>query len=92
MKAAFNRRSVTEAIGKLQQLVPLVAGFDVPGERYPKFLPINTVFGFVFFELRKDDAKEMEALEAFRNLSFGRGFYGAVILRGEGLRLTTRRR
>lgn len=86
VKAAFNRRSVTEAIGKLQQLAPLVAGFDAPGERYPKFLPINAVFGFVFFELRKDDAKEMEALEAFRNLSFGRGFYGAVILRGEGLR------
>ncbi len=85
VKAAFNRRSVTDAIGKLQQLAPLVAGVDAPGERYPKFLPINAVLGFVFFELRKEDAKEIEALEAFRNLSFGRGFYGAVILRGEGL-------
>jgi len=85
VKAAFNRRSVTEAIGKLQQLAPLVAGVDAPGERYPKFLPINAVLGFVFFELRKEDAKEIEALEAFRKLSFGRDFYGAVILRGEGL-------
>lgn len=85
VKAAFNRRSVTDAIVKLGQLAPLVAGVDEPGERYPKFLPINAVFGFVFFELRQEDAKDIAALEAFRNLSFGRGFYGAVIMRGEGL-------
>lgn len=86
VKAAFNRRSVTEAIGKLKQLSPLVAGVDAPGERYPKFLPTNAVLGFLFLELRKEDAKEIETLDLFRNLSFGRGFYGAVILRGEDLR------
>ena len=85
VKAAFNRRSVTDAIGKLRQLAPLIAGVDVPGERYPKFLPANAVLGCLFFELREADSRDMQALEEFRNLSFGRGFYGAVILRGEGL-------
>jgi hypothetical protein len=85
VKAAFSRRTVDESIGKLRQLAPLVAGVDAANERYPKYLPANTVLGVMFFELRKDERKDLAALELFRCLNLGRQFYGGVILRGDGL-------
>jgi hypothetical protein len=87
VKAAFSHRTVDDSIGKLRQLAPLVVGVDDANERYPKYLPAHAVLGVLFFELRKDDRKDLGALELFRGLQLGRPFYGGVVLRGEGLRL-----
>ena len=83
VKAAFNKTTVRDALAKLDELKPLTEGLDTPGERYPKYLSANTVLGMVFFELRPEDNYDMEALNLFRNVSFKRRFYGAVVLRGD---------
>jgi hypothetical protein len=85
VKAAFNRRSVREAVMKLAELEPLIKGVDAPGENYPKYLPASAVLAMVFFELRSADASDLEALNLIRDLQVQRPFYGAMILRGEGL-------
>jgi len=86
VKAAFSRRTVDDSLEKLRQLAPLVAGVDAANERYPKYLPAHAVLGLIFFELRKDDRRDLAALERFRALQLGRPFYGGVVLRGDGLR------
>ena len=85
VKAAFSRRTVADAADKLRQLGPLMASVDGGEERYPKYLPTSTVLAMVFFELRSDDRSDLAALNEFREISLNRSFYGAVILRGEGL-------
>jgi Domain of unknown function (DUF6602) len=82
VKAAFNKSTVADALAKLAELDPLMAGFDPAGERYPRYLPSSAVLGMVFFELRASDQDDIEALNLFRAVAFERGFYGAVILRG----------
>jgi hypothetical protein len=85
VKAAFNRRSVREASEKLIELAPLTAGIDPVGERYPRYLLPSAVLAMIFFELRTGDRSDMEPLNLLGSLELGRGFYGAIILRGEGL-------
>lgn len=86
VKAAFTSASAEAAARKLRQLEPLMASVDAPAERYPTYLPAHAVLGIVFFELRSENANDLKALETLRDLSqLRRPFYGAVILRGEGL-------
>lgn len=85
VKAAFNRRAVADAADKLRLLGPLMSAVDGADERYPRYLPFSTVLAMVFFELRSDDRRDLAALNEFRHIAFNRSFYGAVILRGEGL-------
>jgi hypothetical protein len=85
VKAAFSRRTVREAGAKLTELEPLTVGVDPDGEKYPKFLPRSAVLAMLFFELRSSEAFDLEALNPLRGLELHRTFYGAVILRGEGL-------
>jgi hypothetical protein len=85
VKSAFNRRTVREAISKLEELQPLMAGFETGQERYPKYLPAFAVLAMVFIELRAADRDDFEALNLVRDVEFKRRFYGPVILRGEGL-------
>jgi hypothetical protein len=85
VKAGFDRRTVREAIDKLSELKPLMAGFDNIDDYYPRYLPASAVLAMVFFELRTGDQSDLEALNLFRTLEFQRLFYGAVVLRGEGL-------
>lgn len=85
VKAAFNRRSVADATEKLRQLEPLMAGSDAAAERYPKYLPVSAVIAMLFFELRREDRLDLMALNEFREISFNRPFYGAIILRGDGV-------
>jgi hypothetical protein len=84
VKSAFNRRTVNDAAGKLAELAPLIDGVDAPDERYPKYLPASAVLAMLFFELRKADQSDLEALNRLRDLHLARPLYGAVILRGEG--------
>lgn len=85
VKSAFNKRTVNDAVAKLGELAPIAAGLDAPDERYQKYLPASTVLAMMFFELRADDRSDVEALNLLRSIDFCRGFYGAVILRGETL-------
>jgi hypothetical protein len=85
VKAAFKKRTVREAVAKLAEREPLIEGVDALGENYPKYLPASAVLAMVFFELRVADASDLEALNPIRDLELQRPFYGAMILRGEGL-------
>jgi len=85
VKAAFNRRSVRVAVAKLAELEPLIAGVDSAGANYPKYLPASAVLAMMFFELRNADATDVDPLNLIRDLQLRRPFYGAMILRGEGL-------
>jgi hypothetical protein len=82
VKAAFNKRTVGEALAKLAELKPLMAAIDTDTERYPRYLPSSAVLGMIFFELRAVDQNDFEALDLLRVIDFQRGFYGAVIFRG----------
>jgi hypothetical protein len=85
VKSTFNRRSVRDAIEKLNQLGPLMSGFDLSGARYPTYLGISTVLAMLFFELREADQNDIEPLNLLRDVDFQRFFYGGVILRGDAL-------
>jgi hypothetical protein len=85
VKAAFNRRAAEEAAVKLDELRDLMAGIDAADERYPTYLPRNTVLVPLFFELRREDRDDISALESCRRTSrLPRVAYGPVILSGEG--------
>lgn len=84
VKAAFNRRTASDATTKLRSLEPMMLGVDDAAERYPKYLPNAVVLAMLFFELRIDDRGDLAALNFIREISVNRRFYGAVILRGEG--------
>lgn len=81
VKAAFNRASVADALGKLAELHPFMAAVDDDRDRFPKFLPAGTALGLLFVELRETDEQDRPALEMLR-ADFPRPFLGAVVLRG----------
>lgn len=85
VKSALNRTTLRAGLDKLRELQPLLAGLDAADERYPKFLPANTILSTLFFELRAKDSADPKILELVRDLDFPRLFYGPVILRGEGV-------
>jgi hypothetical protein len=59
-------------------------GVDAPNERYLRFLPITSVLVVLFIELRKTNSHDKLVLDIFRDATFQRALYGAVVLRGEG--------
>jgi hypothetical protein len=85
VKSAFSTRTVREALEKLGELEPLMAGFDTPDNRYARYLPVSALVAILFFELRADNRSDIGALNLLRDAKFKRAFYPAVILRGEGL-------
>ena len=85
IKSSFNSLNVTEAIKHLFDLRPLLADVDTPGERYKEYLPSNFFSATVFFELREKDKKNFVALQKYVETKGLRGFWGGLILRGEGL-------
>jgi hypothetical protein len=85
VKATLTRESVKAAAEKLHQLEPLMRNTDHPDERYPTYLPERTVLGMVFFELQRNAATDVTALEIIRDLTtLQRDMYGAIVLSGEG--------
>jgi len=47
VKAAFNSRAVEDALVKLAELKPLMAGVDPDTERYPRYLPNSAVLAMI---------------------------------------------
>jgi hypothetical protein len=85
VKSALNSTTSREAADHLAELSPLLAGMD-EGERYRKFLPNNFFFMSLFFELRAENSRSRTALNNLLLPAKLRGYIGASILRGEGLK------
>jgi hypothetical protein len=84
VKSRFSPKTVTDAIGHLSELKPLMSGFDAPKERYKLHLPPNFICGLVFFELMKKDEFKLAALDRLVSGCALRTFFGGVILRADG--------
>jgi hypothetical protein len=84
VKAAFSPRSVDDAMDHLKDLQPLMGGRDDPQDKYKLHLPTTFSCGLVFFEIRKEQQfSESSLAKLVAGVQF-RGFFGGVILRGEG--------
>jgi hypothetical protein len=84
VKATFSAEAVTAAIEHLAELTPLMQSIDDPQERYKVHLPPSFRCGLLFFEMRKEVAYSQAALQAILAAIGLRGFFGGIILRGEG--------
>ena len=85
VKSALTRRTLRDALEKLNTLLPVMAGNNAEGDIYPKYLPANAIASVVFFEIRVADAKDLQILNSIRDYDLPRLFYGPVVLRGEGI-------
>lgn len=84
IKSKFSSSNVDDAITHLNELLPLMGGSDSSNERYKLYLPTTFHCGLVFFDLKRDS---QFSEKAFSNIISGtklRGFFGGIILRGEG--------
>ena len=84
VKSAFSPANVNDAMGHLNDLLPLMGGPDEPQEKYKLHLPTTFCCGLVFFELRKEQQFSEAVLGKLVAGVQYRGFFGGVILRGEG--------
>lgn len=84
VKSAISGSASKDALKHLCDLNPLLH-LDDPTERYPKWLPPQFFSAIVFFEARKDDEYAAAALDNLVPATYPRGYFGAFILRGEGL-------
>lgn len=84
VKTSLSKRAASQAVEHLFDLSRLMQGMDVPGERYPTYLPAAFSCGCVFFELRSADAFS-GAIDALIGGARLRRFWGGVVLRGDGL-------
>ena len=84
VKSQFSPSSVDDAIGHLRDLLPLMGGLDDPNERYKLHLPSTFYCGVVFFDLRSEHVFSETALNRMLSGLDLRGYFGGVILRGEG--------
>ena len=85
VKSSASTKSINKALEHLADLNPLLEGADAPEERYKKYLPPGFFAGVLFFEIRTEEHSNLKALNAFSTAPIKRGFFGAVILRGEGM-------
>jgi hypothetical protein len=84
IKSAFSSTTVKEAADHLGELLPLLGGPDDPGEIYKVHLPTSFCCGMVFFDLKLDSQFDAVALEGIIASGLYRGFFGGIVLRGEG--------
>lgn len=84
VKSAFKKSTFKEAIEHLGELKKLMNGIDEINDRYKMYLPRDFFCSIVFFELREENKKDYKALRELINTQNLRGFYGSLILRGEG--------
>lgn len=83
VKSSFSSRTVREAINHLRELSP-VMGLDDHREHFRFYLPRAFHCGLLFFELRQESAYDEQALIDMIDGYKLRGFFGGLILRGEG--------
>ncbi|MGD0820981.1 MAG: DUF6602 domain-containing protein [Desulfomonilia bacterium] len=84
VKSNFSSTTVVNAMEHLKDLLPLMGGPDNPQEKYKLHLSTNFACGLVFFNLKKDNQFSETALSIVISGIELRGFFGGVILRGEG--------
>jgi hypothetical protein len=85
VKARLTRSSAQHATEHLCDLMPFMEAVDSPDERYKKYLPHKFFCASLFFELRKDDERDHGILDRLIPGHDLRGYFGVLILRGEGL-------
>lgn len=84
VKSDFSSKTVGDATIHLKELLPLMKAVDEPDGRYKRHLPLNFYCGLVFFELaEKNQYNKIALMKVISGLEL-RGFFGGVILRGEG--------
>jgi hypothetical protein len=84
VKSNFSSTSSGEAIEHLHDLLPLMGGPDDPSDRYKLHLPPAFCCGVVFFDLRAENQFSESALSKLITGVELRGFFGGIVLRGEG--------
>jgi hypothetical protein len=87
VKSQFSAKTVVDAIDHLNDLQPLMGSVDDAEERYKLHLPANFFCGLIFFELRTEHQHSEAALLKLISGASLRGFFGGLILRGEGVPL-----
>jgi hypothetical protein len=85
VKSSFEPSTVADAMAHLQNLRPLLADIDAPSGRYKRYLPPNFSTGLVFMELRRQHEFSVTALDNIVRWPLPRGYFEALILRGDGL-------
>jgi hypothetical protein len=85
VKSSLDSSTAADALDHLSDLITLLAGSDTPSERYKRYLPANFFTAVVFFELRRKHEFSKEALNNLVPSKGLRGYFGGIILRGEGL-------
>ncbi|MFT6922195.1 MAG: hypothetical protein ACJA1C_001197 [Crocinitomicaceae bacterium] len=84
VKSAFSKKTVKDAVKHLKELDKLMSGIDASEERYKMYLPNQFFCSTVFFELRKANSRDIDALNVIKEGVDLRGYCGGIILRGEG--------
>jgi len=85
VKSSLDSSTTADALEHLSNLVPLLAGKDSPDARYKRYLPLDFFTAVVFFELRKKHEFSKVALNNLVPPKELRGYFGGIVLRGEGL-------
>lgn len=84
VKATFSSTTIDQTMEHLKDLLPLMGGPDDPQDKYKLHLPATFCCGLVFFDLKKENQFSESALAKLVAGIQLRGFFGGVILRGEG--------
>lgn len=85
VKSSLDSSTTADALKHLCDLVPLLAGKDTPDARYKRYLPPDFFTAVVFFELREKHEFSKAALNNLVSPKELRGYFGGIVLRGEGL-------
>jgi len=84
VKSSFEKSTVKSGIEHLGELKKLMSGIDSIDERYKMYLPHDFFCGLAFYELRKKNEFDKGAINSMIDGIDLRGFFGGIILRGEG--------
>jgi hypothetical protein len=85
VKSRFTSTTAKKGLEHLIDLEPLYRSVDDPKEHCKLFLPHDFVCGLVFFELVVGDEYSKAALNNMTTKNNPRGYFGGIVLRGEGL-------
>lgn len=85
VKSAFSKKTAADAVTHLAKLKPLLQKVDMPQHPTKLYLPRDFFCATVFFELRKEQENDFEALDNIQEAIELRGFYGGYILRSDTL-------
>jgi hypothetical protein len=85
VKSAFKNSTVKSVIEHLAELTPLLQQIDPPEEKYKLHLPKDFFCLSFFFELRREDINDKQALNSLVQGINIRGYIGGLILRGNDI-------